>query len=257
MHLRDVLKVLLVVICSMGSFAYSEENMAPTLFNVNVYEVAPGTEAAFEEVSAKFKAAADKVDGFPDYFGFSTAIGSTGQYAFASQFKSFGDLAVQRQLLAEVYDAEEVERLVGLIQKSVVSSRSFVVIQRDDLSIPASNDSAPEIVLSISIDVDRNKTDQFVEYLKNLVEATKATTPDVTWTTFQPGLGARGIWGVRISMKWADLDTQNMPIPERLIKHFGNRRGEKIFASGQDAINSLEYNVDRIRLDLSHITSTN
>jgi len=258
MYLQNVLKVLLVVICSTSGVAYSEENTAPKMFYIDVFQIAPGTEGAFEEASAKFKAAAGQVEGFPAYGVFSNAIGNSGQYSFGSGFGSFGELAIQRQLFAEVYKPEEVERLVGLIQKSVVSSNSFIVVQRIDLSNPApDSDTLPEVVLAISIDVDRNKTAQFEDYLRSVVEATKATDPGTTWSTYQPGLGARGIWGVRVGMKWKDLDSQPKPILQRLIEHFGNRKGEKIFASGQDAINNIESNVERVRVDLSHFSAAN
>jgi len=258
MYLKNFLKVLVVVICSMGGVAYAEESMAPKMFNIGVFEIAPGMEGAFEEVSAKFKAAADQVESFPDYIVFSNAIGNSGQYAFGSEFGSFGELAIQRRLFAEVYEPEEVERLVGLIQKSVKSTNNFIVVQRLDLSNPApDSDTPPEIVLSIGIEVDRNKIEQFEDYLKSVVEATKATDPATTWTTYQPGLGARGLWSVRVGMKWTDLDSQPKPILQRLVEHFGSRKGEKIFASGQDAINNLESNVERVRIDLSHLSAAN
>jgi hypothetical protein len=56
---------------------------------------------------------------------------------------------------------------------------------------------------------------------------------------------------------WAELDTQNMPIPERLVQAFGKRAGEKIWESGQDAIISIETEVSRFRAELSHLPPAN
>lgn len=256
MYSKNVICFLTVVICFINPSVFAEDNPTPRGFTVNVFEIAPGTNAIFEEVSMKFKAAADKLEGIPPYFAFSPAIGNDGVYAFASPFSSFANLAAQRQVLVEAYEPEEVARLTGLIRESVVRTNTYIVVPRPDLGIPApDSDSPPEITLSLSVTVKPNMGPQFQDYLKKLIEATKATDEGTYWSTFQPGFGARRVWGIRIATSWKNLDTPPKPIPQRLTEHFGKRVGERIYQDGQDAIEDIEVAIERYRSDLSHLVS--
>jgi hypothetical protein len=241
-----------VVVLSLSSVVFAEESQPPMGFAVTVYDVAPGQEANFEEVSMKFKQAADRLK-TPAYFGFSPAIGNNGRYTFASPFNSFAVFGNPRNVLAEGYEGEELARLGELFQESVVNTDSYIVIPRPDLSVaPPAFDSPREIVLLITVTIKPNKGEQYVDFLEKLVEATKATAPEQYWSTYQPGFGSGPVWRFGISMNWADLDTAGKSIPERLNEHFGKRTGERIYQDSQDATESFEYTVQIIRPDLSH-----
>lgn len=258
MYYKNIFSFLTIIFCFTNPSVFAEDNPTPMGFSVNTFEIAPGTDASFEEVSMKFKAAADKLEGIPPYFAFSPAVGNDGVYAFASPFASFTDLAAQRNVLAEAYDEEEVARLISLVQKSVVKTRTFIVIPRPDLGIPGpESDAPPEITLSLSITVKPDMADEFQDYMKKLIEATKATDEGTYWSTFQPGIGAGRVWAVRIATTWQNLDTPAKPIPQRLTEHFGNRAGEEIYQVGQDTIENIEVAIERYRADLSHIVSAN
>ena len=219
-----VMVLFAVVVLSLSSVVFAEESQPPMGFAVTVYDVAPGQEANFEEVSMKFKQAADRLK-TPAYFGFSPAIGNNGRYTFASPFNSF----------------------------AVFGTDSYIVIPRPDLSVaPPAFDSPREIVLLITVTIKPNKGEQYVDFLEKLVEATKATAPEQYWSTYQPGFGSGPVWRFGISMNWADLDTAGKSIPERLNEHFGKRTGERIYQDSQDATESFEYTVQIIRPDLSH-----
>ncbi len=248
---KSVCFVAALVFGFTALISYAEE-APPRGVAINIFQVKPGGAPGFEQVSAKFKAAADKVGSRP-YIGYSAAIGNNGQYAFASAFNSFGELAEQQDPMSQVYSAEELQEIGQMFRASVESTDSYIIVPRPDLGIaPPEFDSPPEILLLIQITVKQGMSEQLQEYMGNLVEATKATAPDVYWNTFQPGLGSGPIWRVGIPMNWVDLDTPNKPIPDRLNEHFGKRAGERIYESGQDAIESISFNVVRVRQDLSH-----
>ena len=252
MYLKRTLYFLAVVVFSLSSAVVYAEDAPPRGFTVNVFQVAPGLAQEFEQVSMKFKAAADKIKS-PAYFGYSAAIGNSGQYAFVSPFNSYQEFATQRNVMAEVYEGEELAKLGQSFQESVSSVDSYVIVPRPDLGIAGPEfENPPEILLLIAVTVKNGMGPQFEAYLEKLVEATKATAPDLYYNAFQPGLGSGPIWRFGIAQNWVDLDTQGKPIPQRLTEHFGKRNGERIYQDGQDAIESVEFTVSRVRPDLSH-----
>lgn len=247
--------VALVSFC-LSPLAYGQEASGPIGISVNVFQVAPGMEAQFEEVSMKFKAAADKVEGIPSYFGYSSVTGNNGFYGFASPFNSFTELGTQRQILAEVYEPEELAKINELFRASVVSTDSYIVHPRPDLSIAAPEmDGPPEITLSISIKLNPGMVEEFEAYAAKLVEATKATDKTAYWSLFEPGIGAGGLWGVRVNTSWTNMDTPGKTFEARLTEHFGKRSGENIFEDGQACIESMEYSIQRYRPTLSHVVA--
>ena len=253
MYFRKYLCFVASIIFSLNSAIALAEEAAPIGLVITIYDVAPGKEAGFEEVSAKFKAAADKI-GSQAYFAYSPGIGNPGQYAFASPFNSFGDLADNNSPLAAVYEGEELASIGAAYQDAVTKVDSYVIIPRPDLSIPSPEMKAPpEVLLLISVTIKAGKSEEYVEFLKSLVEASKAIAPDMYWNTFQPGFGSGPVWRFGIAMNWADLDQPGKPIPQRLIEHFGKRSGEKIMAISTDAVESVEYIVSRFRPDLTHM----
>ena len=140
-----------------------------------------------------------------------------------------------------------------MYQNSVSSTESYIIIPRPDLSVaPPEFETPPEVLLLISVTVKNGMGAEYMEHLEKLAEATKATSPGVYYSAFQPGLGSGPIWRFGIAMDWEDLDTRGKPIPQRLMEHFGARKGEKISTTGQAAVESVVYVVNRIRPDLSH-----
>jgi len=253
MYLKRILYIFAVVVFSLSSAIVFAEDAPPRGLTVNIFQVAAGREQAFEQVSMKFKAAADKV-GSPAYIGYSAAIGNDGQYAFVSPFSSYKEFADQRNVLAEAYEGEELAEIGQMFQDSVTSTDSYVIIPRPDLGIAAPEfETPPEILLLVEVTVKNGMGEQFVEYLGKLKEATQAVSPDLYYTALMPGFGSGPIWRFAIAQNWADLDTPPKPIPQRLVEHFGKRAGEKIDRDGTDAIESIEFTVSRVRPDLSHI----
>ena len=252
MYVKRIMYFLAVVVFSLSSAVVFAEDAPPRGFNVTVFQIAPGHIQQFEAGSMKFKAAADKV-GSPAYNAYSAAIGNNGQYAFVSPFNSYQEYATQRNVMAEVYEGEELAKLGQDFQESVSSVDSYVIVPRPDLGIaPPEFETPPEILLLIAVTVKTGMGPQYVEFLEKLVEATKATAPDAYYSAFQPGFGSGPIWRFGIPMNWVDLDTPGKPLLQRLTEHFGKRNGERINQAGQDAVESVEFTVSRVRVDLSH-----
>jgi hypothetical protein len=229
----------------------------PTGFSVFAAEVKPGSQGQFEEFIVKFKQAADHLGTIPTWYASSPGIGQDNIYTFATPFKSFGELAEQRAILQEVYEAEEVTRLVDLYQNAVVSTQTYVVHPRPDLSRRAPPRESPaEVVLTVSITVNPGMVPAYEDYVKKLLEATDQTAKDAYWNLYAHGIGATPrTFTVRIPMNWVDMDTPNKPFIERLNEAFGKRQGAKIFAAGQATIANMEYAIRRNRPDLSHIAT--
>ncbi len=228
------------------------EEATPRGINISIFHVAPGQEQNFEQVSTKFKAAADKVKSTP-YIGYSPAFGNDGQYAFASSFSSFTQFANEENPMAQVYEAEELMEIGSLFQEATTATETFVIIPRPDLSVPAPEfEKPPEILMLIEVTLKNGTGPAYAAFLAQLKEASMATAPDLYWNAFQPGLGSGPVWRFGIAMNWADLDTPGKPLPQRLTEHFGERKGERIYQESLDAVESVHYSIARIRPDLSH-----
>jgi hypothetical protein len=252
MYFRKLLCFVAAIIFSLNSAIALAEEAAPIGLVITQYHVAPGKELGFEEVSAKFKAAADKV-GSQEYFGYSPGLGNPGLYAFAAPFRSYADLGNNENPLAAVYKGEELAAIGATFQDSVTDIDSYVIIPRPDLSIPGPERKVPpEVLLLISVTIKNDKGEEYAEFLKKLVEATKATSPDAYWNAFQPGFGSGPVWRFGIAMNWADLGQPGKSVPQRIMEHFGKRNGEKINAMSTDAVESIEFVVSRVRPDLTH-----
>lgn len=246
------LYVVAAVIFFVTTSSVRAEEATPMGINISIFHVASGQEQAFEQISAKFKAAADKVGSTP-YIGYSPAIGNDGRYAFASGFTSFSTFATDDNPMAQVYSPAELAEIGGMFQAAVESTETYVIVPRPDLSIPGPEfEKPPEILMLIEVTLEENAGMGYADFIAKLKEASAATAPDVYWNTFQPGLGSKPVWRFGIAMNWADLDTQGKPIPQRLMEHFGERKGEKIFEDGREGVVSVRYSVARIRPDLSH-----
>jgi hypothetical protein len=252
MSFKKVVYFFSVIVLSISSIGAFAQDAPPRGLNVIIYHVAPGQEMNFEAVSAKFKAAADKI-GSPAYAGYSPGIGNDGQYAFVSPFDSFKIFADQQNVMAEVYEDAEMAEIGAMYQGAVRNEESYIIVPRPDLSVPPPEfESPPEVNLLISVTVKNGMGAEYAEFLGKLAEATKATSPETYYSVYQPGIGSGTVWRAAIPMDWEDLDTPGKPIAERLSEHFGARNGEKINDAGQAAVESVQYDVFRIRPDLSH-----
>ena len=248
---------LISIVAVTVSCIVNAEEAPPTGFSIFSVEIKPASQGQFEEFIVKFKQAADHIGTVPTWFASSPGVGQDNTYTFATPFKSFGELAQQQAILQEVYDPAEVVRLLGLYQNAVVSTQTYLVHPRPDLSRSAPPREGPaEISLTLSITVNAGMVPAYEDYVKKLIEATDQTAKDAYWNTYAPGIGAAPrTYGVRIPQNWVDLDTPNKPFSERLNEAFGERKGARILDDGQATIANIEYAIRRNRADLSHMAT--
>jgi len=233
------------------------EETGPQRVSVITIEVKPGTQGVFETFVKKFKAAADSVENAPNWFASSPGIGSNTTYTFAQPFVSYAELFQDRNILAEVYEPAEIEEIMAMARSSMLSSDSAVYVHRPDLSRSfPETDKPPVVTLFIGFQIHEGKSGQFENFLRRVVEATDKVAPDLHWESYMGAIAADLDYGVRIPM-WdaADLDVQPMGVKERLVEAFGKREGERLFESGQAAIDHVQDGVSRMRPDLSHVNS--
>ena len=81
MYLKRIMYFFAVVVFSLSSAIVYAEDAPPRGLTVNLFQVAVGRGQEFEQVSMKFKAAADKIKS-PAYFAYSSGIGNNALYAF-------------------------------------------------------------------------------------------------------------------------------------------------------------------------------
>jgi len=157
--------------------------------------------------------------------------------------------------LVEVYGAEEGGRLLGLLQASAASMSTSIYVERPDLSRPAPEaETPPAAVLYIDITVSIGGERRFEDYARKVIEATNAKAPDAYWLMRQRLFGPGNANNYRVIVlmpQWADIDTPNKPIPQRMQEHFGAAEAERLDAALGDAIQGINQRVNRVRTDLA------
>ena len=72
------------------------------------------------------------------------------------------------------------------------------------------------------------------------------------WNTYQGTIAAPNLYMIRVNLDWTDMNAPVMPVPARLKVAFGDKKGERIWQDNINVVESMETNVSRFRLDLSH-----
>jgi len=72
------------------------------------------------------------------------------------------------------------------------------------------------------------------------------------WNTYQGTIAAPNLYMIRVNLDWTDMDAPVMPVPARLKVAFGDKKSERIWQDNINVVESMETNVSRFRLDLSH-----
>jgi len=230
------------------------EEAAPTLFQVSQFNVKLGYEVQFEEFLQAWKKASKSVKEAPTYYASSPGIGAFGLYSFATPIKSFTELAVEVNPLAQVYDEAEAARLFGLYRESTISANNFVVRMIPALSNPAPPRDKPyDASLFYNIDVNPGMEAEYTEALAKIVEASKKVAKDNYFTTWVSPLGGTNDYTVIIPRDWVDLDTPPKPIPQLLTEAFGKKVAARTMDTIAKTSNGVQITVRRNRPDLSYI----
>jgi hypothetical protein len=181
-------------------------------------------------------------------------------YTFTRPFQTFAAFGEAGPDLAKAFGAAESGRLLGLLQASVTSESSSIYVYRPDLSRPwPTLETPPEAVLFLDITVRGGKEEEFEGYVKKLMEAVNAKSPDQQWQMRQRlfGPGNAPVYRVVVVFpKWTALDRPPMPQPELLRQQFGAAEATRLEAIATDSIQGVNERLNRVRNDLARPPGT-
>jgi hypothetical protein len=236
---------------------HAEDAPTPMVFAVTSYTIHPGTAPMFEQLVMRYKEAAIKLGKRPTWFAYSPGIGNDLQYDFASPVTSFGMMADMSDDVMTAFGSDEAQKMGALARESISSVESYTVRLRPDLGIAGPEQTTPpEMVFSYSIIVKAGMNEAWEASMANVIEATKQTSPDTHWNTFQGGIAAPNLYGIRVNLNWVDLDSPGKPVLARLIEAYGERKGRKMWKDNMDMVVSVETSMSRFRSDLSHLPAS-
>ncbi len=247
---RSISLLSLALLC-IASTSLAQD--APGRWSVLTVEVKPGANAQFEEFIQAFREAAVETDSSLYWLVSQTEVGGSNNYAFHRPISSWAEVETPAgAILSEVYEDQEVERLLALYNSSAARIHTAAYLDRPDLSRAAP--PMPDVVAVnyLDIGIHQGMNQQFEEFVRHLVEASEATAPSAYWEMRAPSFGARNAYRVVVAFsEWADADVVQKPIPQRLAEHYGEVRGAQILEEGNAAIESFRSSLRRTRGDLA------
>ena len=145
------------------------------------YVVKAGTNDKFEEVIKKFKEAVNKTKAPYRWLVSKSFVGGGNSYNIVIPFTSWGTFSEQRDVLKEAYSKREVDRIMGLLEESVIKEKVIAYTFNVDASRPAPSGTTEVAVQLYYIRVKQGMEPQFREFAKQVKEATDATAPDASY----------------------------------------------------------------------------
>ena len=215
------------------------------------YVVKAGTNDKFEEVIKKFKEAVNKTKAPYRWLVSKSFVGGGNSYNIVIPFTSWGTFSEQRDVLKEAYSKREVDRIMGLLEESVIKEKVIAYTFNVDASRPAPSGTTEVAVQLYYIRVKQGMEPQFREFAKQVKEATDATAPDAYSEFFNPGFGADSYLVVVPVKDLKDLDKPNKPLIQRMTEHFGKEKGAKLMQEGEATIASFKSQLQMVRPDLA------
>lgn len=239
---------LFVVSFVFPVLAYAQEHLALTTIKLN-----PFTDGQFESALGTLRSAMNE-SGTPFYWLVAESQSGEAHYLFAQPYSSFSvmDIDVDSGIGAAL-GQDEIETLVSNLQSSISSASTARYVGRPDLSRsnPEESNAVPDAVIIIKIQPANGMADELEAYMTQVIEATDATAPNVFWNTMSPTFGANHYIVVVTVPEWEDLDTPAKSVNQRIIEHFGERRGERMVENSAGYIANLETNLYKTRPDLA------
>ena len=229
----------------------SQAQGVPQKVILEKYVVKAGANDKFEEVIKKFKEAVNKTKAPYRWLVSQSFVGGRNSYNIVIPFSSWGTFSEQRDVLKEAYSKREVERIMGLMTKSVVKEKVMSYTFNTDASRPLPAGSTEAAVLLYYIKVKQGMGPQYQEFAKQIKEATDATAPDVHFEFFNPGIGADSYMVVVPVKDLKDLDKAPKPMMQRMTEHFGKEKGMKLVQQGEGTVASFKSQLQMVRPDLA------
>lgn len=229
----------------------SQAQNVPQKVILEKYVVKPGTNDKFEEVIKKFKEAVNKTKAPYRWLVSQSFVGAGNSYNIVVPFTSWGTFSKQRDVIKEAYSKHEADRILGLLEKSVVKEKVMSYTFNADASRPLPAGTTEAAVLLYYIKVKQGMGPQFQEFAKQVKEATDATAPDAHSEFFNPGIGADSYLVVIPVKDLKDLDKPDKPLMQRMTEHFGKEKGAKLMQQGFATVESLKSQLQMVRPDLA------
>lgn len=254
----NILKAIVIGVLTLPFMALqAADNTVPLRWHVTTITVNPATQGQFEQMAVLYKAASEKVGDEPAWYAYSSGIGNTAMYTFASPITSYGMFADPADVVMRAFGAEKAAEAASLAQASISDMTTAVYILRPELGIAAADpDAVKEAVVTYQFVIKNGMEQQWETGMKQLVEAHKKIGTNGHWQAFSGGFGAAGRFGIRAAVDWAELDVVGKRIPQILTEAYGARAAAKMMAANQEALESMEVTVERFRLDLSHLPAS-
>jgi hypothetical protein len=231
------------------STSVAAEAQPPMMVQVRTSIIKPGMNARYEEFVQQLNGLRAK-HGTPQ--GHFIQQARTGELAYytVTPFQQFSEM--QGVNWRATFGEREAAKLMTMISESVETTSLALYMSRPDLGRPS--DQPPgeyEVFWTYLIKVKQNAGAAYEEALAKVVEASAKVAPDLHWLAYAPGPSASR-YRVVAPLMWADLETSPMPIPERLVRAFGESEGMKWNRQLTEATEDVEIRLTLNRMDLAY-----
>jgi len=150
------------------------------------------------------------------------------------------------------FGERETAKLMTMINESVESTSVALYMTRQDLGRPSNRTPSEfELFWTYLIKVKPNANAAYEEALAKVVEASAKVAPDLHWIAYEPGPSASR-YRIVAPLMWEDLEQAPMPIPERLVRAFGESEGMKWSRQLTESTEDVEIRLTLNRMDLAY-----
>ena len=109
----------------------------------------------------------------------------------------------------------------------------------------------PDAVVTLEIEVANGRNADFEAWALQVVEATETSAPDMYWNMLAPAFGTNNYLVTAFIPQWEMLDVPAKSVAQRVIEHFGERRGNQMLEDSNEIVLSVKTELYRTRPDLS------
>jgi hypothetical protein len=191
----------------------------------------------------------------PFYWLVAESQSGEGHYIVATPHESYSIMDMNwTAAIGEAMSQEEMLKFVSDLRTSVKSMSTTRYNARPDLSRAAPegmNEAVPDAVVLIHLDVVEGKQRQFEDYVKQVIAASDTTAPNTYWQMMSPAFGTNDYLVIATIPQWENLDTPAKSPAQRVIEHFGERRGGRMVDEAGGYLHSATSQLYRTRPDVS------
>ena len=192
----------------------------------------------------------------PFYWLVAQAASGEERLVIATLYDSYSFMDVNwTGALGQALETDELVQFGNAIQNSFLSMSTARYVARPDLSrqpaTPPPPNTPPDAVIMLDIEVAPGRNADFEAYARQVIEATDATAPNLYWNMVSPVFGTNNYLVSVFIQEWEMLDTPAKSIVQRVVEHFGERRGGQLVENANEFVVSVKTDLFRTRPDLS------